>query len=168
MGKILTGIIAGLFILLLQSAVFNTFLPEHWVPNICLIFIVFLAFNEVSVAGAFLPFIIGLEFDFSTGVIVGPWAGAFTATYTILSLISKRVFLDSSVAGFVFVFVSAFIANLIYLGLLYQFGEGGGEIIHNTVNSFATALVAPVFLSLFHWLFIRRWSVFYSKGSSSV
>ena len=165
--KILIGIFIGLIALLIQSSALKFLLPDHTVPNFCLVFVVFLAFNEVSITGAVLVFLLGLIFDLSSGVLLGPWAGAFAGTYTILCLISRRVFLDSIPAAFLIILIGSYLSNLLYISLAFQFRVPQSDWVSNLIESSITAAIGPIVLGVFYSLLVRRWSVFASRGSGT-
>ena len=166
--KLIITIFLGLVALFIQGTALKFILPDHTVPDFCLILVVFLAFNEVSYTGALFSFLLGLIFDLSSGVVLGPWSAAFSATYSVLCVVSKRVFLDSIPAAFLVIFISCLLSNFVYTGLLYQFNSRGIDIVFNLQESFITALVAPLVLSFYQWLLIRKWSVFLARGGSAV
>ena len=165
--KIIVGLIVGMAALILQSTLLKFMLADHAIPNFCFIFVVFLAFNEVSIAGAVLVFLLGLLFDLSSGVILGPWAGAFAASYTVLCLVSRRVFLDSVPAAFLLTFLGAYFSNLIYILLVFQFHVVDGYWMTNLVESSITAVIGPFVLSFFYALFVKRWNIFASRGTGA-
>lgn len=144
----------------LQSTFLKYILPEHAVPDFCLLFVVFLAFNEGSAFGAVLAFLVGLLFDLSSGLIIGPWSASFSAGYALLSLLSRRVFLDSLPAAFLVVLMTAIFCNAIYVGLLFEFRPGGIDVISFLLESLSTAIFAPFVMRFLTFLLVRKFTVF--------
>lgn len=160
------GIAVILAALFLQSTALKFLLPYHLVPNFCLIFLVFLAFYEVSVIGAVLSFIIGIVFDVSAGVLLGPWSAAFTASYCVLILLSRRIFVDSFPAAMLVVFISALFSTAIYTGLLYQFQPATFDVYELLTEAAVTAAVSPFVLGFFQRLLVQKMALYSLRGSS--
>ncbi len=160
------GIAVILAALFLQSTALKFLLPYHFVPNFCLIFLVFLAFYEVSVVGAVLSFIIGIAFDVSSGVLLGPWSASFTASYCVLILLSQRIFVDSFPAAMLVVFITTLFSTFIYTGLLYQFQPAAFDICDFVVEAAVTGAVSPFVLAFFQRLLVHRMALYSLRGSS--
>lgn len=62
--KVALILFLALIALFLQSSVLKLVLPSPAVPNLCLLLVLFLAFHDATVLGAFLCFTIGLLFAF--------------------------------------------------------------------------------------------------------
>ena len=159
------GIVIAILLLFVQSTLLRFVLPDHFVPNLCLLFVVFLSFHEPSVAGAVLSFLIGLLFDVSAGVLLGPWSAAFTALFSILTLLSRRIYLESIPASLLVGFMSALLATTIYTGLLYQFQPAVLDVPSLLIECGVTACVAPLLLRVFYELFVQRFTIYGSRGA---
>ncbi|NMC63092.1 MAG: rod shape-determining protein MreD [SAR324 cluster bacterium] len=166
--QIMIGLVVTLIALILQSTLLKFFLPSQFIPNICLIFVLFLAFYEVSIVGAVLTFLVGLLFDVNSGVLLGPWSAAFSATFCVLSLLSRRIFLDSFLASSLLAFASGVFATAIYLGFLYQFQHSVLDITGFLTECLVTALIAPFFLFVFKVVLVRKWPIYAQRNISSV
>ena len=156
--KIVTVLVAVMIGVFIQSSLLGAFLPKMLVPNFVLIVGVFLAFFESTVFGAFLAFLAGLTFDLYSGILLGPWAGSLAVVFGMLTLLSRRMFVDSPFTAFASVFISALAGNIVYLLLLTRFSPLGGDVFSLAliVNSFMTALVAPPCFSLLRRVYVRR------------
>ena len=69
-------LLIALLALFAQGAMLQVGIPAYLMPEFVTILIVYLAFNEASVATVMLVFVLGLLMDFSSAVLIGPWAGA--------------------------------------------------------------------------------------------
>lgn len=112
---------AGVVTIILQGTVLKPLLPAILVPNLLIVLVVLLAFHEVSVFGVILAFLLGLELDIYTGLLLGPWAGSFVAAYLVFSTFSQRLFLESAFAAGFIVALASVLSNLVYLILVFEF-----------------------------------------------
>jgi rod shape-determining protein MreD len=145
--KIFFVLIFGMLAVYLQGSVLRIFLPEFLVPDLMLSLVVFLAFYENSAFGAFLAFILGLQFDLYAGqqLLVGPTAGALVAVFGMLSSLSQRIFVESVFAIFIVSIVSAVMKNIIQCALLYEFNSIAIKYFSLSIlGSFVTACVTPM------------------------
>ena len=136
-------------------------MPSLVVPDLILVIVVFLSFYEVSQWGALLVFTIGLIFDMSSGVLLGPRAGASVVVFGFLSSMSQRIFIESPIAAMVCVFCASVVNHLIYVILVFEFKQDevitwshflGFRVI---AEGFMTAIVAPPFMRFLRKLFVR-------------
>lgn len=163
--KIALIVVLALVALFLQSSILELMIPSTMVPNLCILLVMFLAFHEATVIGAFLAFMIGLLFDFSSGTLVGPAAGAFVSLFGILALMSRRVFIESVPSAVVLTAICCLGADVIYMSLLYQFKPTSVEIWKQLLlEPLFTAAVAPPILSFLRGTLVRRTRLFTSRG----
>ena len=156
----------GIAAIFLQSAVLSE-LPV--IPNLLLVIAIFVALQEMSVAGASLCFLLGLESDLYTGVVLGPAAGAYVCLFGLLVLLSQRIFVEG-------VFVEAVVTAMLtvfYLVILLVLmpevwltmlpmraalnfgGIGGGTAITPLLiakEAFATGVAAPIIFYALRWV----------------
>ena len=144
--------------LFLQSAVFGTFLPRWMIPNLCMVLVVYLGIFEVSPLGAVLSFLVGLFVDFSSGQLIGPWSGAFSAVFGLLSQGGKGLFFDSIPTIILMAFLSSFVGSIVYLFLLYQFKISFSDVFSGVLfgSSFITALLSPLVFRGLHRMLVRK------------
>jgi len=147
--KIVLILVLGLLALFIQGTLLKSLEPAFMiVPNLFLVLVCFLAFYEVSVLGAVLAFVLGLELDIASNLLLGPWAASFIAVYGMLSSISQRVFVESVVAVFLGVLCSCILATFIYLVIVFQFQPTVGNLLSYSltlmVEALLTAVLAPL------------------------
>lgn len=134
-------LIVGLLSIVLQGTFLKLVQPSMLVPNLPLIVVVYLGFNEANRFGALMAFLVGLELDLYSGILLGPWAGTFVVVFTALSIISQRLFVDSLTVVFLATFLSSLVSCLLFVLLSSQFNPtlAGGVSI-----SFLEALISGV------------------------
>lgn len=110
----------GLLFVFIQGTLIKAFFPGAIVPGLALVLVVFLAFYEPTIFGALLAFLLGLESDMCSGLVLGPCAGSFVAVFGIVSLLSPRIFVESPLAIIVTVFVASIISNFVFFAVMYQ------------------------------------------------
>lgn len=89
-------------------------LPDTFIPQLLLVLVVALSFSEVNAFGCFMAFGVGLLLDFSSAVLLGPWAGSCVVVFGVLALLSQRLFIDSGIAAMVITFASVVAANVLF------------------------------------------------------
>ncbi len=146
----------GLLSVLIQGTVIKALFPGIIVPGLALILVVFLAFYNTSVFGAALAFALGLELDLCSGLLLGPWAGAFVAAYGVVALLSPRIFVESPVAIMLTVFFASLLASFAYLVVIAQvqhveMGFSAGMFL----EALLTALVCVPVIGLFRRCYLR-------------
>lgn len=135
----------GFVAIFIQGTVIREFAPNAVVPNFLLGMVVFLGFFEATVRGASLAFLLGLQLDFASGVLVGPWAGAFIVSFGILASLSQRIFVESPLASVVAVFASSLVSNIVYFVLVYEFHPSVTEVApFSLVEACLNAVCAPL------------------------
>ncbi len=140
-------LILGLVAVWIQGTVLRgLFSAQGVVPNLVLILVVFLGFYELSVFGALLAFLVGLEFDLFSGVRLGPWAGTLVFLYGCLACFAQRIFVDSSLSSMVAVFFSSIAGSLMYLLFMYGAHPSAGDMFWKLLlEALFTAVCAPFF-----------------------
>lgn len=124
-----TILLLGVLALLIPSTVFRTTLPQAVAPNLLVILLVWVAFQRATAAGALLSFLLGLELDFCSGILLGPWAGAYVAVFGLLVLCSRRIFIESALVVFLAVFAAALVSAALYqIMLVLVYGSARLEL----------------------------------------
>ena len=155
--RILVPILLTLLAVIVQGSLLRFILPEVAVPNLVVIMIVFLGFYEVTAFGAFLVFLIGIEMDLCSGVLLGPSAGAYSVTFGLLAALSTRLFVESGFAVMLAVFGSSILSNLVYLLLVFQFAPAAGRSFSVIfIEALVTAIIAPAIFPLFKRILIPK------------
>ena len=147
-------LLLGVLALLIPGTVLRTVFPQLVAPNLLAVLLVWVAFHEVSALGALLAFLLGLELDFCSGTLLGPWAGAYAAVFGLLVLSSKRIFIESPSVVFIAVFAAVLLSSGIYhvmLVLIYGAArlEVFGALTTALLEAGASAILAPI---LFHFV----------------
>lgn len=159
--KILVILVLGLIAIFVQGTMLKSLAPGAIiVPNLFLVLVAFLAFYEVSVFGAILVFILGLELDVASNVLLGPWAASLVAVYGILSSVSQRVFVESTLAIFLGVLCACILATFVYLVIVFQFQPRVGGLLSYTltllVEALFSAILAPLIFGALKAFFVGR------------
>jgi rod shape-determining protein MreD len=98
-----------------QGSVAPLFLSAQFSPNLMVILIVFLAFHFRGVSALISVFLLGLQFDLFTGTLLGPWAGAFSAVFLIIHLLTPRLFVESQLVVATTAAVASAASSIVYL-----------------------------------------------------
>ncbi len=137
-------VIFGFLAIVLQSCLAHLGLPFAVMPQLALLVVVAAAFSGSSASGVFSAFLVGLLLDFSSALLVGPWAGALVTVYAGLALVSQRLFLESGIVSAVVAFASAVVASTFFALLSPQSDlsvwQHGVQIL---TQAAATAACAP-------------------------
>ncbi len=164
--KFIIVLLLGMVALFIQGSLLKSFAPESLVvPHILLVIVVFLAFYDLSVSGVCLAFLLGIEMDLGTGILIGPWAAGFVAVYGMVSSISQRVFVESPTAIAIAAFSSSILGSFVFLAFLYQFRPAALDVFSFSFvmlfEAILTAVIAPIIFKLLKRLLLPR-----SHGSS--
>lgn len=142
-------LVIALAIVAAQSLLHRVGVPEWFLPQGLIGCVVYLAFFESSVSGALLAFACGLLLDLTTATVLGPWAGAYVLVYALLSFMSPRLFVESSLVTMVVAAATSVFAGSVYLFLAFEYQSLSHEdLIMLLGQAVASALVAPFVVSL--------------------
>ena len=149
--------LAGCVAILLQAALAQAGLPGYLLPQLALLVVVQAAFLEHGVQGVAASFLIGLALDFSSALLVGPWAGAFVAVYAGLTIVSRGLFVDSALVTVLAAFLSSVAAGVFFSVLSPNSDLSAlGHILHIISQAAVTAACAPLFLPCIAYVSERR------------
>lgn len=144
MRRYLTLFIVALLSLFVEGVCVQ-WLPAYAVPHLLVCVVVYLAFFDLSIAAAVFAFMLGLLADFSSGLIVGPWAGALVATYGLISLVSQRLFVHSGLVMFAAAAVASLASDIFYWLLVLEIRSANTSVLGVMFGrALLTGLVAPV------------------------
>lgn len=167
MAKTLWILFYGIVALTVQGILGHLGLSDIFIPQLLVIVVVSLSFSEVNLFGCFMAFVLGLLLDFSSAVLVGPWAGSFVVVFCGLALLSQRLFIDSGMAAMVITFFSVVIANVLfsllgaeYLVLTWEYPQ---KVIGQAL---ATAFLSPLALAFLYRRARRRNGGLLNRGSA--
>lgn len=134
--------------LILQIGVFSFIFSDGWVPQVSVLFVLFLGFYQPSVLSAISVFALGVLVDMSAGSMLGPSSASLLVTHLLVGYSSKRLFLESPIAAVIFGAGCAALAGAVRYVLLSQFVPHD-FLIPLLKESFTTALCAPIMLIIF-------------------
>ena len=144
-------LLIGMVALLLQGSILASLLPDHYTPNLLLVVVIAVGVAERNIGGLILCFLLGLELDLSSGLLIGPWTGACTFIYLVLFSLSQRVFVDTPIAMFGVTFIMSCVGGGVYHILSYVVPYVAGSTPSlNDISTISikeaasTALVAPI------------------------
>ena len=109
------------FVLILLQGLLRQLLPHAlaaYVPNLVLLVVLYLALFEIGVAGALTSFFLGLLLDVSSGLLLGPWAGACIFLFAGVSSVAKRIYADSTLVVMLAGATGSLLASCLYWILL--------------------------------------------------
>lgn len=122
-------LVLGVLALLISGTAFRSMAPQLVAPNLMALLLVWVAFHDVSSSGALLAFLLGLELDFSSGMLLGPWAGAYVIIFGLLVLGSRRIFIESGLVVCLAVFSAVLLSTLLYhVTLVLVYGTARFEL----------------------------------------
>ncbi len=159
MTRALLFCVLGLAAVLIQGVLLRFGLPDALLPQLVLIIVIYLGFNEISVLGTFVAFVLGLFLDFSSALLLGPWAGAFVTVYGAMAVLSSRLFIESPLVAAVIALLASVGANVIYMLLGYEYRTLAWEDLSRIIGqALCTAILAPVVLGVLARRLKRRTS----------
>jgi len=142
----------GLLAIFFMGTVVKMVSPEWIAPNLIAVLLVYLAFYEVNVFGAVLSFLLGLELDLGSGLLLGPWAAACVLVYVILAFSSCRVFIESHLVVAFATFLGSILAAIIYQVIIFAVNDEVSYAFDTWFKagfeSLQAALVAPLIFKL--------------------
>ena len=116
--------IAGVLGLILQGSLLRKLLPFDLVPNIAVILIFHIAFFWQRQYAVWLVFFLGLLVDlFGSTPILGPHASAAVLIYLLITVVSKRLYMESTLTLLVVVFSASLLNSLVVSLIHNQFTE---------------------------------------------
>ncbi len=107
--------LTGSLALLLQTTILHTLTGDRIIPDLALILCVFLGLHEHNVAGATGAFLLGYLLDSFSGSLVGLNAFAMTSVYTMVYLISRRLWMDNTLSSVAMVFLGTLVKGFAIL-----------------------------------------------------
>jgi rod shape-determining protein MreD len=134
--------------LALQGMLGHLGVPSPLVPQLVLILVVALSFSEVNSFGCLMSFGVGLLLDFSSAMLIGPWAGSCVVVFCVLAMLSQRLFIDSGIAAMVITFSSVVVANVLFSLFGSEYPAVTWEYPQRVFGqALVTAILAPVVLN---------------------
>ncbi len=147
MKKAIFYLLLGVLASVVQGSLLHMGMPVAVVPQLIVVLIIALAFTEVSTFGCVMAFSLGLVMDFSSAVLVGPWAGALVLVFGTLAVLSQRLFIESGIAAMVITFLAVVGANILFSLFGTEYPSMTWEYPKQILGqAMVTALVAPFLL----------------------
>lgn len=142
------ALVVGFASLLVQGMLLHCGVAPCLIPQFIVLVVVFLAFYEVSVVGAFLAFGLGILMDLASAQSLGPWAGACVTVYGVFVLLSQRLFIDSGPVAMAIASVSVAVAQLLYLSIEPTPPEFSWSLLGNVIlSALCSGICAPILFS---------------------
>lgn len=143
--------------ILLQFAVVSNVFFAPWIPNILTILVLFLGFYESSIAGVLTVFFCGLLFDMAASSVLGPSSFAAILLFLVISMLSRRVFIDAIFSGIFLGLIIGFFFALIRGAMLSPFIAQDIFII-SVKEALVTAMISPLVLIIFRKTYLKKTS----------
>jgi len=151
--RIILFLFFGLLGFLISEGVFQPVLPFRTAPNFSIILLVYLAFYEQNVFGALCAFLLGLQLDFCTGLLLGPWAGAFVLVFSCVAYLTQRFFMQSVFTLMGTVLVSTIVTHIAYsFSILWYLPVAKMSWMKVSLEALTTMLVAPLTMYFIRYL----------------
>jgi rod shape-determining protein MreD len=125
MKGLLGCLLAGIGLLFLQSAVLPAFLPWQLKPDLLLIMVVYLGFQESSFKAGVATYLLGLLQDTFAGTCLGLYGLVFLIIFLAVKGASGRLNTESPVLLFFIVLCGTLLEALILIFTLGFFAEAG-------------------------------------------
>jgi len=146
----------GAFALLLQTTVLHTLTAGRVIPDLALVLCVYLGLHEHSVAGATGAFLLGYLLDSFSGSVVGLNAFAMTSVYTLVYLISRRLWMDNALSSIAMVFLGTMVkgfaillALAVYLSLDDRLSLAAVQVLF--AEALLAAALTPIVFGVIRW-----------------
>lgn len=168
MAKVLWMFLYALVAIALQGILGHLGVADRFIPQFLVILVVYLSFSETSAFGCVMSFAVGILLDFSSAVLVGPWAGSFVSIFCGLALLSRRLFIDSGLAAMVITFSAVVVANILFSLFGNEYPYLTWEYPQKVLGqALVTALIAPLVLSLLSRRSRRGSGAYVGRGSAT-
>lgn len=141
-------ILLALFVILLQTTFTGLISIRGTSPDLLLLFVFFLAIKEGPFIGTIAGFLCGLSLDVYSPEYIGTSAFAMTITGFIIGLVNEKTIRVEGRLQLVFLFLSAFIHNMI----LHLFSNGlpggaGNTILFSVLpTAIYTTIIGAIFI----------------------
>ena len=147
---LIISFILGFVLIFLQQTVFSNFLSLQVVPNLILIFCIYLTIMVPQSVVNILVFILGLFVDSNIGLLLGPSSMSLLIVYIILSQLSQRIVLHSFFSVLIITFCANIVFSIFYLLILSQLISGFEySLIKILLEAILTGVLAPFFFYVF-------------------
>lgn len=167
MAKACWMMVYAVFALASQGVFGHLGLPSALIPQFLIIMVVALSFSEVNAFGCLMAFGIGLLLDFSSAMLIGPWAGSCVVVFAVLAMLSQRLFIDSGLAAMVITFSAVVAANVLFSLLGSEYPAVNWEYPQKVFGqALVTAVIAPLVLGFLVRRSRRSHNSFVGRGNA--
>ena len=147
--------IACILGLLVQATLVHAIFPSAIAPDFILVLVVFLGLKHNSVLGVVGAFMLGVAADFASGQFIGPNAAGCVVAFSLVLIVSKKVYAEHLVAVMFLTALCSFAKGLtqalmflIYLKVDFFTGEIFRLIM---IESTLSGIVSPIVIKLLLW-----------------
>ena len=148
-------VISGTIALLLQTTVLHALTGGRIIPDLVLILCVYLGLYEHNIGGATGAFLLGYLLDSFSGSLVGLNAFAMTTVYTMVYLISRRLWMDNALSSIAMVFLGTVVKGFAILGALAAYlsverlSLGAVQVL--LAEALLAAAITPLVFGVIRW-----------------
>ena len=148
-------VLTALTALLVQTTVLHGLTGGRVIPDLLLILCVYLGLREHNVGGATGAFLLGYLLDSFSGSLVGLNAFAMTTVYLMVYLISRRLWMDNTVAGVAMVFLATLLKGVAIAAALAAYlsvdrvSLGAAEVL--LAEALLAAALTPAVFAVLAW-----------------
>lgn len=147
----------------IQGSLLHGNFPGIVLPDLVLVFIVFLALRFHNLYALLVAFSLGLIFDAVSARFLGPYAASFVLAYLLVYLLVGRLFAKRAFVFALIVFLASIAKSSFYLLMLSAF-KIDQEISLNLAHlifkeALYSALFSVLILKVFHLVFPERYQI---------
>lgn len=147
----------------IQGSVLHGNISGMVLPDLVLVFVVFLALRFHNLYALFAAFFLGLVFDAVSAKFLGPYAASFVFAYLLVYLLVGRLFAKREFVFALIVFLATIAKSSFYLLMLFTF-KIEQEISLNLAHiifkeALYSALFSVLVLKVFHAVFPERYQL---------
>jgi rod shape-determining protein MreD len=156
MKRVLLSLVIGIFFFTLQATLLSSLPIQRIRPDIVLILILYWGLSASAVSGGILSVFLGFLMDLFSGNSFGLYTFSRPLLFCITQLFKGRLYLESLLSQFLFVFLFAVFEGLLILTLLWAlnpFPLGNLTSLFFAFflpQSFLTGLLSPILFLLFN------------------
>lgn len=147
--------------LFFQGSVIHGNFPGAVLPDLVLVYVVYLALRFHNLSALFVAFLLGLLVDVLSARLLGPFAASYVLAYLAVYILVGRLFAKKLLVFAAIVFLASLFKSSMYLSIvyLYQIQHLSSSFIVMFLEALYTALLSPIVLSFFSFLFPEKFSI---------
>lgn len=160
---IIFSVIYCLIAIFVQGSLLHGNLSGIVLPDLILVFVVFLALRFHNLYTLLIAFFLGLIFDAVSAKFLGPYAASFVVSYMLVYLLVGRLFAKRYFVFALIVFIASIAKSSFYLLMLRLFEihqEISLSVFHLMFKeALYSALFSVLVLKVFHLVFPERYKI---------